>query len=224
MMYCIMWHLSLPEVMHEKKDRSTMSSAKSPTNESINCEHTNDNMYVNTDKETHENTDDHVSDTKHARNSVCEDMSGTINGSTSESTGEGTSESTSESTSENTSKDIQISTSKDKDIRVGQLHIPNQAYAQLEQEIQHITWSFLQPHAQRGALFWVDESVDLVEVAWAIAHDQVDYVQTCLSKQTICKAQDQPLPEALAYRFIIVQPYVLAMKWSLDLPPADEAT
>ena len=103
------------------------------------------------------------------------------------------------------------------------LAITSEAYAQLEQEIQHITWSFLEPHAQRGALFWVDESLDLVEVAWAITQDQVEYVQNCLRQQTICKADDQPLNDALAYRFIIVQPYVLAMKWSLDLPhPVDE--
>jgi hypothetical protein len=99
------------------------------------------------------------------------------------------------------------------------LEVPKTDYERLAQEVHHITWSFLQGHAQRGALFWVDPHLDLVQVAWAISQDQLTHVQSWLTQQLVQKADDHPLDNALAYRFIIVQPYVLASIWPLEAPP-----
>jgi hypothetical protein len=99
------------------------------------------------------------------------------------------------------------------------LEIPKADYEKLAQEVHQITWSFLQGHAQRGALFWVDPQLDLVQVAWAISQDQLTYVESWLTQQLLQKADDEPLEHALAYRFIIVQPYVLASVLPLEVPP-----
>ena len=100
--------------------------------------------------------------------------------------------------------------------------IPAEHYEKLSSEVHHMTWSFLQPHAQRGALLWVDSKLDLVQVAWAISQDHLSQVETWLMEGLIHKAIDQPLAEALAYRFIIVQPYVLASPWQLEVPPSPQ--
>ena len=100
--------------------------------------------------------------------------------------------------------------------------IPTEHYEKLSSEVHHMTWSFLQPHAQRGALFWVDSTLDLVQVAWAISQDHLSLVETWLTEGLVQKASDKPLADALAYRFIIVQPYVLASPWQLEVPPAPQ--
>ena len=45
-------------------------------------------------------------------------------------------------------------------------------YEKLSGEVSVVSWSALAPHAERGALFWVDRQLDLAEVATCMALDE----------------------------------------------------
>ena len=53
-------------------------------------------------------------------------------------------------------------------------------YDKLAAEVSVASWNALKSHADRGALFWVDRQLDLVEVAVSIALDDVAHdILTC---------------------------------------------
>lgn len=81
-------------------------------------------------------------------------------------------------------------------------------------EILTGTWSDLQPHAERAALFIVQGDLDLTEVAHKIIGDDVTAVGAWISTGAI----QRPNPTQIktwdespgrTFRFAIVQPYVL---------------
>jgi hypothetical protein len=92
----------------------------------------------------------------------------------------------------------------------------------LSGEIGVVSWEALAPHAERGALFWVDQSLDLAEVGLCVALDDVDFVQAWHEAELLLPAAPSKPEEFAAFRFLIVQPFVLAMP--LDLPEANEST
>ena len=82
-------------------------------------------------------------------------------------------------------------------------------------ELALVSWSTLYPHIERQAVFWVDPQADLIQVGLAIALDRLDEVQTYLQSSVLQKAGSTPLVSdqgitALGYKFLIVQPYVIA--------------
>jgi len=84
-----------------------------------------------------------------------------------------------------------------------------------QNQVDEADWSLLAPHHTRGALFIVDRELDLVEVATAIAQDDLNRVQIWLGNSQLRRpseeeekswSEDQHRKMA---QFLIVQPYVI---------------
>lgn len=86
--------------------------------------------------------------------------------------------------------------------------------AKLESDLLQGGWTDLQPHAERQAVFVVDPSLILVDVAFNVARDNVKAISLWLEQGLLAR----PTPNQLAdwnadpgreFRFLIVAPYVL---------------
>ena len=86
----------------------------------------------------------------------------------------------------------------------------------LAAEVSVVSWSALAPHAERGALFWVDRQLDLVEVAVSFALDDARSVKAWHEAELLLPAASSPPQDFAAFHFLIVQPFVLAKP--LELP------
>lgn len=82
-------------------------------------------------------------------------------------------------------------------------------------QVEEATWPLLKPHYNRGSLLLVDNSLDLLEVARAMAGDQVELVSGWLESSLIRKplqveaSRWDRTPDLKMANFTIVQPYVL---------------
>jgi len=87
-------------------------------------------------------------------------------------------------------------------------------HEQLLEELAEVEWSDLIPHAQRDALIVVSDSLNLIEVAEAIAGDRVAEVQNWIGEKLLEKPTQEQLsdwnshPNNL-FNTLIVQPFVL---------------
>lgn len=88
---------------------------------------------------------------------------------------------------------------------------------QFKNDLADVVWSDLKPHAKRDAVILVHPGLDLIEVATAIANDNVSKVQPWIQESLIQK----PTAEQLAawnnhptqvFQTLIVQPYVLIVE------------
>ncbi len=84
----------------------------------------------------------------------------------------------------------------------------------LERDIADISWQDLQPHAKRDAVIVVQETLDLPEVAAAIAEDNTASVQEWISARSITKPTAEQLTDWNAtpqkqFTALIVQPFVV---------------
>ncbi len=84
----------------------------------------------------------------------------------------------------------------------------------LQSQIVTGFWSDLLSHAQRNAVFLVDEALDLVEVAFKVATDDVASVELWIEKASLVRPTAEQIDEWTlmndkSFRFIIVAPYVL---------------
>lgn len=90
-------------------------------------------------------------------------------------------------------------------------------YKFLEQ-VDEASWELLKQHHERGAVFIADESLDLIDVATAVAKDSVDEVQSWLSSKLLRPLKDEEvsvwekMPKEKVVKFLIVQPYVIVKK------------
>lgn len=84
----------------------------------------------------------------------------------------------------------------------------------LEKDIDKASWEMLSDHHKRGAVFWAKD-VDLLDVAVALATDEVSKVKLWLDSGSFLKVEDEHAdewakePKAKNFKFIIVQPYVV---------------
>ena len=84
----------------------------------------------------------------------------------------------------------------------------------LQGEIGRVDWQDLRAHATRGALIFVTDDLELVDVAVAVATDQADRITEWVNTERLHK----PTPEAVAsyasggwvFDSVVVSPYVLA--------------
>lgn len=79
-------------------------------------------------------------------------------------------------------------------------------------QVEQISWAGLVPQAARGVLYLLHPDEDLQDVGEAIAHDEVPRVRALLESGRLYKPPDDALrndPQRL-YRFVIVQPFVVA--------------
>ena len=90
----------------------------------------------------------------------------------------------------------------------------------LAAEVSVVSWSALAPHAERGALFWVDRQLDLAEVATCMALDEARSVGAWHQAGLLLPASTTPPQDFVAFEFVIVQPFVLATP--LELPESSE--
>lgn len=84
----------------------------------------------------------------------------------------------------------------------------------LQEDIASISWQEIRPHAKRDAVFVIDERLDLLEVAEAIALDNTSLVSNWIAEQLIAKPSNAQLanwnshPET-QFTTAIVQPFVI---------------
>ncbi|MFT3925520.1 MAG: DUF2288 family protein [Myxococcales bacterium] len=90
------------------------------------------------------------------------------------------------------------------------------ARAKLRGEVMAVSWSDLVPQFARGALLLLAGSLDLLEVAEAIASDDRARVERWLSEGGLRRASDDDARElseaggSTRFQCVIVQPWVLA--------------
>ena len=85
----------------------------------------------------------------------------------------------------------------------------------LRRQIMDAEGALLVTHHRRGALFLVASEVSLLDVAEAIARDDTEKVGAWIEAGAIARPPAGEVErwergERAAYRFVIVQPYVLA--------------
>lgn len=89
--------------------------------------------------------------------------------------------------------------------------------ARLAEEIYRVDWRPLAPHAKRSGLILVDGSLELLEVALAVAGDESVKVRAWMEAQQLRRPSREEI-EAWAdeteerFTVAIVQPYVLAQR------------
>ena len=90
---------------------------------------------------------------------------------------------------------------------------PSTLYAKLLGETASIRWEELQPFFARGALLWVDASVDLIQVAQGVAENQTENVSAWLAAGSLAKVSETQAqdfftrdPQLWA---VVVSPWVL---------------
>lgn len=89
-------------------------------------------------------------------------------------------------------------------------------YQKLSDEVGIASWDALAPHADRGSLFWVDQTLDLVEVGVSLAADDTLSVKAWHEAELLLLAAHQPPKDFAAYRFLIIQPFVIASPLDLS--------
>ncbi|WP_137886783.1 DUF2288 domain-containing protein [Pseudomonas sp. 2FE] len=94
--------------------------------------------------------------------------------------------------------------------------MPEQAstlYAKLLGETAPISWQELQPFFARGALLWVSATMDLVEVALAVAQNEQAKVTAWLAAEQVSKVEERRAEDLLARDpklwAVVVAPWVL---------------
>jgi len=85
----------------------------------------------------------------------------------------------------------------------------------LTEQIEDVPWNVLQPHAMKDRLLILDESLDLLTVAVAVAQDKVEDVtrwveEEKLQKPTLDDFGQYGSEPQTHFHFLIVQPFVLA--------------
>jgi hypothetical protein len=83
-------------------------------------------------------------------------------------------------------------------------------YQKLFDEVGIASWDALAPHADRGSLFWVDQTLDIVEVGVSLAADDTLSVKAWHEAELLLLAAPQTPKDFAAYRFLIIQPFVIA--------------
>ena len=106
--------------------------------------------------------------------------------------------------------------------QVNQDEVHQQLVQKLSGEVGVVSWEALSPHAERGALFWVDQSLDLVEVGVSLALDDSSSVKAWHEAQLLLPAAALNPKQFAAFRFLIIQPFVLAMPLELPDTPDQE--
>lgn len=82
----------------------------------------------------------------------------------------------------------------------------------LKDDLDEASWEMLKDHHERGAVFLIDNSLELIDVGAAIAVDEVSTVKIWLDNKQFKKLEEIPTDVDQTVRdidFLIVQPYVL---------------
>ncbi len=97
---------------------------------------------------------------------------------------------------------------------------PNELKRELAATIDEAEWQWLKPHGERDALIIVAQEVDLLEVGFLLATDEVQTVNTLIQDRRLSKPTRKQIalwdkhPET-PFKCLIVQPYVLLQEVTL---------
>jgi hypothetical protein len=86
------------------------------------------------------------------------------------------------------------------------------------EQIDEASWDMLKPHHERGAVFMLSDQLNLVEVATAIAKDDVGKVKSWLESKEMRQISEEEvelwekMDREKIVNFLIVQPYVIIQK------------
>lgn len=85
------------------------------------------------------------------------------------------------------------------------------------QDLAEVTWRDLRIHLQRDAIILVEQNLDLISVATAVAEDDKSQVEAWISAGKLGKPSQSQLEAwenelAKPFRMLIVQPYILAQQ------------
>lgn len=75
-------------------------------------------------------------------------------------------------------------------------------------EVLSCPWSDLSSYCSGGIVFFVDASIDLEELAKAVANDQTAFVEKVMNEKKMWKAQENEQAKDTICSFVIVQPYL----------------
>ena len=89
--------------------------------------------------------------------------------------------------------------------------------AELTENLDEAEWEWLIPHVQRDAVIVVAVELDLLDVAVAIASDNVSSVEHWISEELLAKPSPAQMGEwnsdrKKRFNTLIVQPYVLVQE------------
>lgn len=95
--------------------------------------------------------------------------------------------------------------------------MPNETYAAIVGATARIDWKDLEPHFARGELLEVDASLDLVEVAQALIHDNSAAVkgwmqQNLLTSLADARAADWHQRDPDTLWAVVIRPWVLVQE------------
>lgn len=83
----------------------------------------------------------------------------------------------------------------------------------LERFVGVVSWKYLRPHYQSGVLYFVDGSLDLVEVGKLFAEDRADGVERHLRAGDLVKIEDlhtkQWENKDVQFEALVISPFVL---------------
>lgn len=95
---------------------------------------------------------------------------------------------------------------------------PDELWHHLHGETAQIRWQELQKHYASGMVLFVTESLDLIDVACAVAQDNKAKVQTWLQAQQVGSVTDDMARQWLAQDpvlwAVVVSPFVLVQQRS----------
>ncbi|NBU19999.1 DUF2288 domain-containing protein [bacterium] len=85
---------------------------------------------------------------------------------------------------------------------------------QLKQTLDEAEWSWVKPHALRDSVIIVEASLSILDVAVAVAHNQVAQMKSWIDqghvrKPTAAEISEWDLYPSQKFQSIIVQPFVL---------------
>lgn len=75
-------------------------------------------------------------------------------------------------------------------------------------EVLSCPWSELIEYCNAGTVFLVEPSIDIKELAHAVAQDNASFVQKVMLEKKMWNAQGQEYSSQTQCSFIIVQPYI----------------
>lgn len=97
--------------------------------------------------------------------------------------------------------------------------------AELAEAVDEAEWNWLAPHARRDSVIVVNANLDLLDVAVAIANDNVASVQhwideSLIAKPSVAQLTDWNTNQTKRFNALIVQPYVLVQELVGEESPA----
>ena len=88
--------------------------------------------------------------------------------------------------------------------------------AKLNLETAQVAWTELQRFFAQGSVIWVDESLDMIEVAHCIAQDDSGAIKTWMDKDLLAQVKDEQAKHWLSddswLWSVVIRPFILVQE------------